>query len=106
MRYGKNAIFLDVASVLYILLQIILCHHFNPSSSPVVSLSSGILHEWMRMQILAEPFSNFLQRTVHCYYYYYLCGAAGADLFIIITTCAGLQVPICSLLLLHVQGCR
>ena len=38
-------------------------HHFHPSLSPVVSLSSGILHEWMRTQTLAKPSSNLLQRT-------------------------------------------
>ena len=27
-------------------------HHFHPSLSPVVSLSLGILHEWMRTQML------------------------------------------------------
>ena len=37
-------------------------HHFHPSS-PVVSLSLGILHEWMRMQTLAKPSSNLLQGT-------------------------------------------
>ena len=36
---------------------------FHPSLSPVVSLSLGILHEWMRMQMLAKPSSNLLQRT-------------------------------------------
>ena len=30
--------------------------------SPVVSLSLGILHEWMRTQILAKPPSNLLHR--------------------------------------------
>jgi len=29
-------------------------HHFHPSLSPVVSLSLGILHKWMRMQMLAK----------------------------------------------------
>ena len=38
-------------------------HHFHPSLSPVISLSLGILHEWMRMQMLAKPSSNLLQRT-------------------------------------------
>ena len=38
-------------------------HHFHPSLSPVVSLFLGILHEWMRMQMLAKPSSNLLQRT-------------------------------------------
>ena len=38
-------------------------HHFRLSLSPVVSLSVGILHEWMRMQMLAKPSSNLLQRT-------------------------------------------
>jgi len=38
-------------------------HHFYPSLSPVVSLSLGILHEWMRTQMLAKPSSNLLQRT-------------------------------------------
>jgi len=38
-------------------------HHFRPSLSPVVSLSLGILHEWMRTQMLAKPSSNLLQRT-------------------------------------------
>jgi len=38
-------------------------HRFHPSLSPVVSLSVGILHEWMRMQMLAKPSSNLLQRT-------------------------------------------
>ena len=38
-------------------------HHFHPASSPVVSLSLGILHEWMRTQMLAKPSSNLLQRT-------------------------------------------
>jgi len=38
-------------------------HHFDPSSSPVVSLSFGILHEWMRTQMLAKPSLNLLQRT-------------------------------------------
>jgi len=38
-------------------------HHFHPSSSPVVSLSLGVLHEWMRTQMLAKPSSNLLQRT-------------------------------------------
>ena len=33
-------------------------HHFHPSLSPVVSLSLGILHEWMRMQMLAKPSSS------------------------------------------------
>jgi len=37
-------------------------HHFHPSLSPVVSLSLGILHEWMRMRMLAKPSSNLLQR--------------------------------------------
>ena len=37
-------------------------HHFHPSLSPVVSLSVGILHQWMRMQMLAKPSSNLLQR--------------------------------------------
>ena len=32
-------------------------------SSPVVSLSLGILHEWMRTQMLAKPSSHLLQRT-------------------------------------------
>ena len=30
-------------------------HHFHPSLSPVVSVSLGILHEWMRTQMLAKP---------------------------------------------------
>jgi len=38
-------------------------HHFHPSLSPVLSLSLGILHEWMRMQMLAKPSSNLFQRT-------------------------------------------
>jgi len=38
-------------------------HHFHPSSSHVVSLSSGILYEWTRTQTLAKPSSNLLQRT-------------------------------------------
>ena len=38
-------------------------HHFHPSLSPVVSLYLGILHEWMRTQMLAKPCSNLLQRT-------------------------------------------
>ena len=38
-------------------------HHFHPSLSPVVSLSLGILHEWMRTLMLAKPSSNLLQRT-------------------------------------------
>jgi len=38
-------------------------HHFHPSLSPIVSLSLGILHEWMRMQMLAKSSSNLLQRT-------------------------------------------
>ena len=38
-------------------------HHFHPSLSPVVSLSSGILHEWMRTQMLAKPSSNLFQGT-------------------------------------------
>ena len=33
------------------------------SRSPVVSLSSGTLHEWTRTQMLAKPSSNLLQRT-------------------------------------------
>jgi len=37
--------------------------HFHPSLSPVVSLSLGILHEWITMQMLAKPCSNLLQRT-------------------------------------------
>ena len=37
-------------------------HHFHPSLSPVVSLTLGILHEWMRRQMLAKPSSNLLQR--------------------------------------------
>ena len=36
---------------------------FHPSLSPVISLSLGTLHEWMRMQMLAKPSSNLLQRT-------------------------------------------
>jgi len=36
-------------------------HHFHPSLSRVVSLSLGILHEWMRTQMLAKPSSNALQ---------------------------------------------
>ena len=36
-------------------------HHFHPSLSRVVSLSLGILHEWMRTQMLAKPSSNVLQ---------------------------------------------
>jgi len=38
-------------------------HRFHPSLSPVVSLSVGILHEWMRMQMLAKPSLNLFQRT-------------------------------------------
>ena len=38
-------------------------HHFYPSLSQVVSLSLGILHEWMRTQMLAKPSSNLLQST-------------------------------------------
>ena len=38
-------------------------HYFHPSLSPVVSLSLGILHEWMRTQMLAKPSWNVLQRT-------------------------------------------
>jgi len=38
-------------------------HHFHPPVSPVVSLSLGLLHEWMRTQMLAKPSSNLLQRT-------------------------------------------
>ena len=38
-------------------------NHFHPSLSPVVSLSLGILHEWMRTQMLAKPSSNLLQKT-------------------------------------------
>jgi len=38
-------------------------HHFHPSSSPVISLSLGILHKWMRMQMLAKLSSNLLQKT-------------------------------------------
>jgi len=38
-------------------------HHFHPSISPIVSLSSGILHQWMRTQMLAKPPSNLLRRT-------------------------------------------
>jgi len=38
-------------------------HHFHPSLSPVVSFSLGILHEWMRTQMLAKPSLNQLQRT-------------------------------------------
>ena len=38
-------------------------HRFHPSLSPVGPLSLGILHEWMRMQMLAKPLSNLLQRT-------------------------------------------
>jgi len=30
-------------------------HHFHPSLSPIVSLFSGILHEWMKMQAIFEP---------------------------------------------------
>jgi len=30
-------------------------HHFRPSLSPVVSLSLGILHKWMRTQMLGYP---------------------------------------------------
>ena len=37
-------------------------HHFHPSLSPVVSLSLGILHERMRMQMLAKPSSNLLRK--------------------------------------------
>ena len=33
-------------------------HHFHQSLSPVVSLSLGILHDWMRMQMLAKQSSN------------------------------------------------
>jgi len=36
---------------------------FHPSLSPVVSLCLGILHEWMRTQMIAKPSSNLLQRT-------------------------------------------
>ena len=36
-------------------------HHYHPPLSPVVSLSFGILHEWMRTQMLAKPSSNLLQ---------------------------------------------
>ena len=39
------------------------CHHFHPSLSPIVSLFSSILYEWMRSQTLAKPSSNLLQRT-------------------------------------------
>ena len=35
----------------------------HPSSSLVVSLSLGILHEWTRTQMLAKPSLNLLQRT-------------------------------------------
>jgi len=35
----------------------------DPSLSPVISLSLDILHEWMRMQMLAKPSLNLLQRT-------------------------------------------
>jgi len=38
-------------------------HHFRPSLSPVVSLSLGILREWMRTQMLAKPSLNLLQKT-------------------------------------------
>ena len=38
-------------------------HHFHPSLSPVVSHSLGILHKWMKTQMLAKPPSNLLQRT-------------------------------------------
>jgi len=38
-------------------------HHFRPSLSPLVSLSLGIFHKWMRMQMPAKPSSNLLQRT-------------------------------------------
>ena len=38
-------------------------HHFHPSSSPVISLCLGILHEQMRTQMLAKPSLNLLQRT-------------------------------------------
>jgi len=38
-------------------------HHFHPSLSPVVSLSLGILHEWMRTQMEAKPSLNLLQKT-------------------------------------------
>ena len=40
-------------------------HDFHPSLSPLVWLSLGILHEWMRTQmlLLAKPSSNLLQRT-------------------------------------------
>jgi len=34
-------------------------HHFHPSLSPVISLSLGILHEWMTMQAS----TNLRQRT-------------------------------------------
>ena len=37
--------------------------NFHASLSPVVSLSLGILHEWMSMQMLAKTTSNLLQRT-------------------------------------------
>jgi len=30
-------------------------HNFHPSASPVVSLSLGTLHEWMKTQMLAKP---------------------------------------------------
>ena len=38
-------------------------HRFHLWLSPIVSLSLGILHEWMRTQMLAKPSSNLLQRT-------------------------------------------
>jgi len=38
-------------------------HHFHPSLSPVISVSVGILHKWMRTQMLAKPSLNLLHRT-------------------------------------------
>ena len=40
--------------------------------------------------LLLLPVQRCRCQSVHCYYY--LWGVAGANLFIIITTCAGLQV--------------
>ena len=36
--------------------------HFHPSACPVVSLSLGILHEYLTTQTLAKPSLNLLQR--------------------------------------------
>jgi len=38
-------------------------HHFHPSLSPVVSLSLGILHEWMRTQIRYDTRRYFNVRS-------------------------------------------